>query len=85
LIPDDDPVFAYAADAGIPDEFMALAWGEFKARYAVPDAKRYKDWRSVFRKAVRGNWLKLWFLDGEGFKLTTTGMQAQRVKQVAGA
>lgn len=78
LIPDDDPVFAYAAEVGIPDEFMALAWAEFKHRYTQPGAKRYKDWRSVFRKAVRGNWLKLWFLDGDTYRLTTVGHQAYR-------
>lgn len=78
LIPDDDPVFAYAAEVGIPDDFMALAWVEFKHRYAQPGAKRYKDWRSVFRKAVRGNWLKLWALDGDTYRLTTVGHQASR-------
>lgn len=83
LIPDDDPVFAYAAEVGIPDDFMALAWGEFKHRYSQPGAKRYKDWRSVFRKAVRGNWLKLWYLDGETYRLTTVGHQAMRTKGAA--
>lgn len=83
LIPDDDPVFDYAAEVGIPDEFMALAWVEFKHRYTQPGAKKYKDWRSVFRKAVRGNWLKLWFLDGDGYRLTTVGQQAQRAKGAA--
>lgn len=83
LIPDDDPVFAYAAEVGIPDDFMVLAWAEFKHRYTQPGAKRYKDWRSVFRKAVRGNWLKLWFMDGDGCRLTTVGQQAQRAKGAA--
>lgn len=80
LIPDDDPVFAYAAEVGIPDDFMALAWVEFKHRYSQPDAKRYKDWRAVFRKAVRGNWLKLWLCDANGYRLSTVGQQAQRAK-----
>lgn len=83
LIPDDDPVFTYAEEVGIPDDFMALAWVEFKHRYTQPGAKRYKDWRSVFRKAVRGNWLKLWFLDGDGYRLTTVGQQAQRARATA--
>jgi hypothetical protein len=83
LIPEDDPVFAYAAEVGIPDEFMALAWAEFKHRYSQPDAKRYKDWRAVFRKAIRGNWLKLWLLDGNAYRLTTVGQQAQRTRTTA--
>lgn len=83
LIPDDDPVFAYASEVGIPDEFMALAWVEFKHRYTQPDAKRYKDWRAVFRKAVRGNWLKLWHIVDDTYRLTTVGQQAQRAKVAA--
>lgn len=83
LIPDDDPVFGYAKEVGIPDEFMGLAWSEFKHRYGQPEAKRYKDWRAVFRKAVRGNWLKLWFLDGDTYRLTTVGHQATRTKEAA--
>lgn len=83
LIPDDDPVFTYAVEVGIPDEFMSLAWQEFKHRYAQEGAKRYKDWRSVFRKAVRGNWLKLWYLDGDTYRLTTVGHQAMRTKDAA--
>lgn len=78
-IPEADPVFAYAAEVGIPDELLALAWQEFRHRYSQPDAKRYRDWRSVFRKAVRGNWLKLWYVGQDGaYGLTTVGHQAQR-------
>lgn len=83
LIPDDDPVFAYATEVGIPEDFMALAWSEFKHRYAQPGAKRYKDWRAVFRKAVRGNWMKLWYLDGDSYRLTTVGHQATRTRDAA--
>lgn len=82
LIPANDPVFAYAGEVGIPEDFLRLAWVEFRHRYSQPDAKRYRDWRSVFRKAVRGNWLKLWFVTPEGaYQLTTVGHQAQRAHQ----
>mgnify|MGYP001614223595 CR=1 FL=1 len=47
--------------------------------------KTYNDWRAVFRKAVREGWLKLWFLDGQQYALTTAGQQAQRVQQNGGA
>ncbi len=78
-VPEADPVFAYAAEVGIPDDFLRLAWLEFRHRYTQPDAKRYRDWRAVFRKAVRGNWLKLWYADQAGqYALTTVGIQAQR-------
>jgi len=79
-IPDDDPVRSYVAQAGIPGDFLVLAWVEFKARYSEPDAKRYRDWRQVFRNAVRGNWLKLWFVNQDGhYQLTTAGQQARNI------
>ena len=82
-IPDDDAVRSYAAQAGIPDDFLLLAWVEFKARYSEPDAKTYTDWRQVFRNAVRGNWLKLWFVNQDGYQLTTAGRQAQQLLESA--
>ncbi len=79
-IAEDDTVFAYAEQAGIPLEFLRLHWLEFKARYSLPDAKRYKDWPAVHRKSVRGNWFKLWYIAGDGnVVLTTVGEQARRV------
>jgi hypothetical protein len=75
----DDPVFEYADKTGIPDEFLKLHWLEFKERYTMPDAKRYKDWRAVYRKSVRGCWFRLWFLRADGTcGLTTQGEQAKR-------
>lgn len=82
-IPEGDPILAYADQVGLPYEFMTLAWREFRARYSEQGAKRYRDWRAVFRKAVRGNWLKLWWIDGQSFALTTVGMQAQRAHKDA--
>ncbi|WP_322056785.1 hypothetical protein [Paraburkholderia sp. J63] len=78
-IPEGDPVFDYADKSGIPMDYLRIHWDEFKSRYGLPDAKRYKDWRSVYRKSVRGNWFRLWFLrpDGE-CALTTVGEQARR-------
>ena len=83
-IPEDDLVFVWAEDAGVPMDFLWLAWKEFVARY-LEDTKKYKDWRRVFRRAVRENWLRLWFVDsatGE-YRLNTTGMQAERVHREA--
>jgi len=81
-IAETDPVFTYAAEVGIPSDFLRLAWLEFRHRYSQPDAKRYRDWRAVFRKAVRGNWLKLWFVGADGvYGLTTVGHQAQRAHE----
>lgn len=81
-IPDGSPVFVYAEEAGIPDDFLRLHWLEFKERYGSTDGngrhKRYADWRKVFSNSVRGNWFTLWRASSEGgYALTTQGVQAQ--------
>jgi hypothetical protein len=80
-IPADDPVFEYADSVGIPRDHLRLAWREFRERYSLPNAKRYRCWRTVFRKAVRGNWFKLWHFAGDACALTTTGVQAKRAAE----
>lgn len=80
-IPADDPVFGYADSVGIPRDHLRLAWREFRERYSLPNAKRYRCWRTVFRKAVRGNWFKLWHFAGDECALTTTGVQAKRAAE----
>ncbi len=85
-IPETDPVFAYASKAGIPDEMLSLAWAVFKADHIQgPGAKKLqKDWRQTFRNYVEKNYLKLWYVNSEGAHvLTTAGIQAQRVHEVA--
>lgn len=77
-IPEDDSVFDYARKVGLSNEFLLLQWQEFKDRYSMEGAKRYKAWPSVFGKSVRGNWFKLWHLGNEGYALTTVGQQARR-------
>ncbi|RFF46203.1 helix-turn-helix domain-containing protein [Xanthomonas campestris] len=76
----DDPVFEWAEKAGIPDDFIELAWLSFADRYSG-NRKRYVDWRAVFRNAVRGNWQKVWYLNPQtGYALTTIGEQYRRVR-----
>lgn len=62
MIPADDPVFDFAAKSKIPDDFLRLAWIEFRDRFKGT-SKRYRDWRRVFRNAVRDNWYKIWWCD----------------------
>lgn len=84
LIPEDHPVFRFAEDAGIPVEFVRLAWLEFR-RYFGPGGKGEKKrqagvrgWRQHFDNAVRKNWYKLWWFNGDSCELTTTGVAIQR-------
>jgi hypothetical protein len=77
-IPEDDPVFEYSESVGIPVEWLHLCWREFMERY-LDKPKRYKNWRQVFRNAVRGNWYKLWYVNPSGeMALTTQGQLAHR-------
>lgn len=72
-IPEGDPVFVFADKAGIPDEWLRIAWKEFRNRYS-DGQKRYKDWRKTFRNAVRGNWFKVWYCGEDGkMALTSQG------------
>jgi hypothetical protein len=82
-VPAGDTIFEWADSIGLPVAWLELAWFAFEQKYREGKSatKRYADWRAVFRTSLRENWLKLWWLDGEQWKLTTTGMQAQRQKQ----
>lgn len=75
----DDPIFDWASKTGVPADWIVLAWWVFEGRYS-DSPKKYADWRAVFRKAVREDWLKVWRLDTRDnrFVLTTTGELARR-------
>jgi hypothetical protein len=84
VVPADSAAIRFAQDAGIPDEFLELAWRAFVSRYTEDQPhKVYADWAQVFTNAVKGNWLKLWFVDkGTGqYQLTTAGLQEQNVQK----
>jgi hypothetical protein len=87
-IPGSDPVNAYAASVGLPDEFVTLEWHWLKCQYGeggTGSAKRYTDWRAVFRNAVRKGWGDLWAFGRDGSPyLKTAGQQLQREMQAAG-
>ncbi len=82
-IPETDPVFRYAADVGIPDSLLELAWAWFERTYSGPrKSKRYTDWRQVFRNAVEGNWAKAWRFTPDGeCVLTSEGEMLRRAVQ----
>lgn len=75
----DDPIFDWASKTGVPADWIGLAWWVFEGRYS-DSPKKYADWRAVFRKAVREDWLKVWRMDSRDnrFVLTTTGELARR-------
>ena len=76
------PVWDYAEQAGLPAEWIELAWLRFRQRYENDEKakrKRYTDWRRVFLNAVEGNWLGLWCWSerDQAYRLTTVGVQAE--------
>ena len=80
-VSDYDPVWEYASLTGIPDDWIEIAWLRFKGRYLGDEKakrKRYSDWRGVFLRAVKENWLGLWFFSEKtkSFCLTTIGVCA---------
>lgn len=78
-IPATDSVFTWAADAGIPGDFLELSWFVFCAR-ARDSKNRQKDWRQTYRNYVQKGYLKLWYVDNDGeYRLNTVGIQEQRV------
>lgn len=73
-------VWDYSESIGLPVEFVELAWLKFRDRYSNDFAytgKKYADWRRVFLNAVRDNWFRLWYRNGDAFLLTTAGQQAE--------
>jgi uncharacterized protein YdaU (DUF1376 family) len=82
VIVDTDPIFDWALKIGVPRDWVALAWFAFESRYG-DNPKRYTDWRAVFRKALREDWLKLWRKDSRtgGWVLTPAGEMAERERQ----
>jgi uncharacterized protein YdaU (DUF1376 family) len=77
-VPDDHHIRTWAADAGIADEMLQVAWLTFRDRH-VPQpgdkkpAKKQKDWPLTFANCVKDNWYRLWFIDGTEVKWTSQG------------
>lgn len=83
LIPRPGPVWVEAEECGIPEDFIRLAWQEFKMYWGPLETKRKKDWPATFLNAVRGNRARLWRSPAVGqYVLTNEGMQA-RARQLS--
>jgi hypothetical protein len=82
-------VWEYAETVCLPTEWVELAWLCFRRRYQTDEKakrKRYTDWRRVFLRAVKENWMGLWVWSDrdQSYRLTTVGTQADReMREVA--
>lgn len=84
-IPEDHEVFRYADGAGLPREFVELAWAKFQRTY-TGEGKKYRDWGKAFRKAVEDNWFHLWRVNSQtGEYFLTAEAQAFKRYCEAGA
>ncbi len=84
-IPDDDPVYAYAASVGITTELLQLHWDEFRLRRSEA-SKRQRDWRQTFRNSVRDNWFRLWWVPpGKPAEISSAGRQAMAAREAMAA
>jgi len=76
-VPEDDPVFSYANQIGLPIDYVRYAWLEFKRGYSQGQ-KKYKNWNQHFQKCVRANWYGIWYEKDGGWLLTTAGKQLKK-------
>lgn len=68
-VPEDHAIRRWAADAGISDEMLQIAWVAFRERYtddAQYRGKRYRDWAGHFANSVKDSWFGLWYRAEEG-------------------
>lgn len=78
FLSENDPLFDWTDVVGLPESYIGIAWHAFKDKYAT-NQKKQKDWRAVFRRAVKEDWLKLWAIGRDGnYYLTTNGKTAER-------
>ena len=61
---------------------LQIAWVLFRERYTEAEkgkGKRYRDWPAHFATAVKGNWLKVWFVGDAGMQWSSIGMTHKTV------
>lgn len=82
-VPDDHAIRIWAADAGITDEMLQIAWVAFKERYTEDPqyrGKKYKDWAATFANSVKDSWFGLWYASEEGgVQWSSKGLQRKQV------
>lgn len=74
-VPEDHAIRRWAAEAGLSDEMLQIAWVAFRERY-IDDTqyrgKRYRDWAGHFANSVKDSWFGLWYRAEEGGEVQWT-------------
>jgi uncharacterized protein YdaU (DUF1376 family) len=80
-IPKDSAVLKFATSAGIPFDYIKIAWVHFK-QIMTAKQKTQKDWRQTFNLYVQKDYMRLWaFNQNNECYLTTAGKQVQNSLQ----
>jgi len=80
-IPKDSAVLKFATSAGIPFDYIRIAWVHFK-QIMTAKQKTQKDWRQTFNLYVQKDYMRLWaFNQNNECYLTTAGKQVQNSLQ----
>jgi hypothetical protein len=75
-IPKNDSVFEFVEKAGIPMEYLRVAWLSFRDEFKDKPEKVQKDWVQTFRNYVKNDYLKIWNFDKDNVcYLTAKGKQ----------
>lgn len=76
-IPENDKVFDWAEESGVPLEFLRLAWLYFRDEFLDRDDKKQASWPQTFRNYVKKDYLNLWYQkDGVAYLTNPVGVQA---------
>jgi len=74
----NDPIYGYAERAGLPPEFITVAFAAFSDRYRDAPKRSWR-WLDLFREGVRDQRvLGLWTLHEGKYELTNTGFQTAK-------
>ena len=78
-IPETHPSRRYAKSAGIPEEFVLLAWKVF-IEDMIAKKKKQKDWPATFTVYLKADYFRMWYPDhaSGGFSLNAKGIARQR-------
>ncbi|WP_416406502.1 hypothetical protein RCH27_08435 [Paracidovorax citrulli] len=86
-VPDDHAIRRWAAEAGVTEEMLQIAWLAFRERYtddANHAGKRYRDWAATFANSVKDNWFGLWFVsEADGVQWSSKGLLRRQALDAA--
>lgn len=83
-IPETHPSRRYAKSAGIPEEFVLLAWQVF-IEDMIAKKKKQKDWPATFTVYLKADYFRMWYPDhaSGSYSLNAKGIARQRALEAS--